>query len=85
MLTGAIHRELLAGSVGLAAGGLRSLRDAAAGRGVVVVCGMHEREGAFSRATLYSTVVTIGAGGAVVNRRRKLMPASPERMVRGSG
>ena len=84
-LTSAIHRELLANSVDLVADGLRPLRDAAAERGVVVVCGIHEREGEFSRATLYNTLVTIGADGAVVNRHRKLMPTNPERMVWGQG
>jgi nitrilase len=84
-LTSAIHRELLANSVDLVADGLRPLRDAAAELGVVVVCGIHEREGAFSRATLYNTLVTIGADGVIVNRHRKLMPTNPERMVWGQG
>ncbi len=51
----------------------------------MVVCGLHEREGAFSRATLYNTVVTIGADGEIRNRHRKLMPTNPERMVWGQG
>jgi nitrilase len=84
-LTGAIHRELVANSVDLVADELRVLRDAAAERGVVVVCGVHERDGEFSRATLYNTVVVIGADGAIVNRHRKLMPTNPERMVWGQG
>ena len=46
---------------------------------------MHEREGAFSRATLYNTLVTIGADGVVLNRHRKLVPTNPERMVWGQG
>jgi nitrilase len=84
-LTSAIHRELLANSIDLVADGLRSLRDAAAKRRVVVVCGVHEREGEFSRATLYNTLVTIAADGAIVNRHRKLVPTNPERMVWGQG
>ncbi len=84
-LTSTIHRELLANSVDLVADALRPLRDAAAERGVVVVCGIHEREGEFSRATLYNTLVTIGADGTIVNRHRKLMPTNPERMVWGQG
>ncbi len=84
-LTGVIYRELLANSIDLVADGLRPLRDAAAERGVAVVCGIHEREGEFSRATLYNTLVTIGADGAVLNRHRKLMPTNPERMVWGQG
>ena len=84
-LTSTIHQELLANSIDLVADGLRPLRDAAAERGVVVVCGIHEREGEFSRATLYNTQVTIGTDGVVVNRHRKLVPTNPERMVWGQG
>ena len=84
-LTSAIHRELLDNSVDLAADGLRLLRDAAAERQVVVVCGLHERDGEFGRATIYNTVVVIGADGTILNRHRKLMPTNPERMVWGQG
>jgi nitrilase len=84
-LTGTIHRELIANSIDLAADGLRSLREAAAERGVVVVCGVHEREGEFGRATLFNTLVTIGSDGTIVNRHRKLVPTNPERMVWGQG
>jgi len=85
VLTGAIHRELLANSVDLVADELRPLREAASERGVFVVCGIHEREGEFSRSTLYNTVVLIGPDGAILNRHRKLMPTNPERMVWGQG
>ncbi|HEY8676507.1 MAG TPA: carbon-nitrogen hydrolase family protein [Candidatus Dormibacteraeota bacterium] len=84
-LTSAIHRELLENSVDLVADGLRPLREAAAERHVVVVCGLNEREGGFSRSTLYNTVVTIGSDGTILNRHRKLMPTNPERMVWGQG
>jgi nitrilase len=84
-LTSEIYRQLLANSVDLVANELRPLRDAAAERGVVVVCGVHEREGSFSRATLYNTLVTIGTDGSILNRHRKLMPTNPERMVWGQG
>jgi nitrilase len=50
-----------------------------------VVCGIHERDGEFSRSTLYNTVVLIGSDGAILNRHRKLMPTNPERMVWGQG
>ena len=84
-LTGQIHRVLLENSVDLAADGLRPLRDAARERGLVVVCGVHERDGEFSRSTIYNTVVTIGADGMIANRHRKLVPTNPERMVWGQG
>jgi nitrilase len=84
-LTSAIHKELVANSVDLAADGLRPLRDAAAERSVVVVCGLNERDGEFGRSTLYNTLVTIGVDGTILNRHRKLMPTNPERMVWGQG
>lgn len=84
-LTSEIYRQLLANSVDLVAEELRPLQEAAAERGVVVVCGVHEREGSFSRATLYNTLVTIGTDGSILNRHRKLMPTNPERMVWGQG
>jgi nitrilase len=84
-VTSALHARLLQNSVDLVTDGLRPLREAAAERGVVVVCGIHEREGDFSRATLYNTVVTIGSDGEIRNRHRKLMPTNPERMVWGEG
>jgi nitrilase len=46
---------------------------------------MHEREGAYGRATLYNTLVTIGSDGSILNRHRKLVPTNPERMVWGQG
>jgi nitrilase len=84
-LTSEIHEHLLANAVDLDADGLRPLRDAARERGVTVVVGVHEREGSYGRSTLYNTLVTIGADGAVLNRHRKLMPTNPERMVWGTG
>jgi len=80
-----IHAQLLANSVDLSADDLAPLQAAAAERQVVVVCGIHEREGAFSRATLYNTLVTVGADGSILNRHRKLVPTNPERMVWGQG
>jgi nitrilase len=84
-LTSEIHARLLDNSVDLVADGLRPLRDAAAERNLVVVCGLNEREGEFSRATLYNTLVTIGSDGTILNRHRKLVPTNPERMVWGQG
>jgi nitrilase len=47
--------------------------------------GVHERDGDFSRSTLYNTMVVIGPSGTILNRHRKLMPTNPERMVWGLG
>jgi nitrilase len=80
-----LHRALLENAVDLANDDLASLREAAREHQVTVVCGINERDGAFSRGTLYNTVVTIGADGSLLNRHRKLMPTNPERMVWGQG
>ena len=84
-LTGEIHQRLLENSVDLAADGLKPLREAAADLHLVVVCGLHERDGEFGRSTLYNTAVTIGSDGTILNRHRKLVPTNPERMVWGQG
>jgi nitrilase len=80
-----IHTKLLEASIDLVNDDLLPLRDAASEHGVTVVCGVHEREGTFSRATLYNTLVTIDSDGLLVNRHRKLIPTNPERMVWGQG
>ena len=82
-ITSELHAQLLANSVDLTGDDLRPVQEAAAAHGVVVVCGVHEREGSYSRATIYNTLVTIGRDGAVLNRHRKLVPTNPERMVWG--
>ena len=84
-LTERIHARLRANSVSLAADELSSLREAARRHELTVVCGLHERDEALGGGTLYNTVVTIGADGALLNRHRKLMPTNPERMVWGCG
>jgi nitrilase len=67
-LTSAIYAQLLDNAVDLVADGLSPLGEAAAQGGAVVVCGIHEREGAFSQANLYNTVVIIGSDGEIRNR-----------------
>ena len=84
-LSSELHALLLASSVDLTTDDLAPLQEAAASNKVVVVCGVNEREGTFSRATLYNTLVTIGADGSILNRHRKLVPTNPERMVWGQG
>ena len=84
-LTEQLHARLRANAVDLGGDDLAPLCQAAARHGVTVVCGLHERDGEFSRGTLYNTVVVIGPDGALLNRHRKLMPTGPERMVWGFG
>jgi nitrilase len=80
-----IHARLLDNAVDLAQNDLAPLLQAAAKHKVTIVCGINERDGELSRATLYNTVVIIGPEGQILNRHRKLMPTNPERMVWGFG
>ena len=80
-----IHGRLLENAVDLEGEDLRPVRDAAARHGVTVVLGVHERDAAFSRASLFNTLVTIGPDGELLNRHRKLVPTNPERMVWAPG
>jgi len=84
-LTSEIHRRLVENAVDLKAGDLKPIQVAARRLKVTVSIGIHERDGEFSRGTLYNTVVLIGPNGEVLNRHRKLMPTNPERMVWGTG
>jgi nitrilase len=84
-LTGDIHKRLLENSVDLKAGQLKSIQAAAKRLKVTVSIGIHERDGEFSRGTLYNSLVLIGPDGEILNRHRKLVPTNPERMVWGEG
>jgi nitrilase len=84
-LTGEIHDLLLDNAVTLNSGDLVSLSDAARENHVTVVCGINERDYQFGRTTLYNTLIFIGSDGQLMNRHRKLVPTSPERMVWGFG
>src|SRR5215468_10597542 len=59
-LTSEIHARLMDNAVTLGGEDLAVVQDAARAAGTTVLLGIHERDGAFSRATLYNTVVVIG-------------------------
>jgi len=84
-LTGEIHARLLENAVDLGAGDLDPILQAARRHAVTVVIGINERDGSYSRGTIYNTVVVVGPDGKVLNRHRKLVPTNPERMVWGQG
>jgi nitrilase len=84
-LSSDIHARLVENAVDLKSDHLKPIQSAARRLKVTVSMGMHERDGEFSRGTLYNTVVLIGPDGTVMNRHRKLMPTYPERMVWGTG
>jgi nitrilase len=80
-----LHHRLLKNAVNVDADDLAPLYAAAKKYNVTIVCGIEERDGQLSQATLYNTVVTIGPDGTLLNKHRKLMPTNPERMVWGFG
>lgn len=80
-----LHTRLLNSSVDIDNNELFPLCEAAKNSSITIVCGLNERDGKLSRATLYNTVVIIGEDGSILNRHRKLMPTNPERMVWGFG
>jgi len=84
-LTSEIHGRLIENAVDLKAGDLKPIQSAARRLKVTVSVGVHERDGEFSRGTLYNTVVLIGPTGEILNRHRKLMATNAERMVWGTG
>jgi nitrilase len=83
--TSEIWSRFLPETVDLESDELAPLRAAARRREVAVTVGITERDGEFSRATVYNTLVVIGADGEVRLRHRKLVPTNPERMVWGPG
>jgi nitrilase len=84
-LTAEIHQRLIENAIDLKAGDLKPMQAAARRHKVTVSVGVHERDGEYSRGTLYNTVVLIGPDGSVLNRHRKLVPTNPERMVWATG
>ncbi|HKV87688.1 MAG TPA: carbon-nitrogen hydrolase family protein [Candidatus Dormibacteraeota bacterium] len=84
-LTAEIHARLIENAVDLKGGDLKPIQAAAKRFKATVSIGIHERDGEFSRGTLYNTMVLIGPSGEILNRHRKLMPTNPERMVWGTG
>lgn len=81
----ALHSRLLDSAVDIDAGDLKPLCDCARKNKISIVCGMNERDGKLSQATVYNSVVVIGPDGTLLNCHRKLMPTNPERMVWGFG
>lgn len=80
-----LHSRLVNSAVDLDKNELSPLCDAARKNKVTIVCGLNEKDGKLSQATIYNTVVIIGEDGNILNRHRKLMPTNPERMVWGFG
>ncbi len=53
--------------------------------GVHLVIGVNERDGRFSRGTLYNTLVYLSDEGRLLGAHRKLVPTHSERVIWGQG
>jgi nitrilase len=80
-----IHDRLLENSVDVSAGDLSPIQQAAKECSISVSIGMNEREGKFSRGTIFNSNALISHRGELLNLHRKLMPTNPERMIHGIG
>lgn len=78
---GEFNRRLFDASLEIPGPDCARLSDAAKKARCHVVLGLTEREG----GTLYNSQLVLGPDGAILGKRRKLMPTSHERMVWGRG
>jgi nitrilase len=83
--TSEIWARFLPETVDLARDDLAPLREVARRRDVTIAVGINERDAQFSRATIFNSLVVIGADGEIALRHRKLVPTLAERMVWGPG
>lgn len=81
-----VFARLMENSVAIPSPTTEALSEMAREHKIVLNMSVNERvtEGA-GRGTLYNTMLTFGADGALLNRHRKIMPTYTERMVWGKG
>ncbi|MBW2096931.1 MAG: nitrilase, partial [Deltaproteobacteria bacterium] len=64
---------------------VESLGKAAKEAGVYLAVGVIERDGEYSRGTLYCTLLYFGPDGKLMGKHRKLKPTGAERLIWGEG
>ncbi len=79
------YARLQANSVEVPSPATDALCAAAKRAGVMVVMGMNERDAAYSRGSLYNSLLYISAEGELLGVHRKLMPTHAEKLVWGEG
>jgi len=75
------HLRLIEQAVTIPSPEVDAIADAARQAGIVVSIGVTERDG----GTLYNTQLLFDADGALLQRRRKILPTFHERMIWGRG
>jgi predicted amidohydrolase len=81
-----VYRRLADESVAVPSDATQTIADAARANSIAVVMGVVERvDRGAGQGTLYNTILTFGADGALINHHRKLVPTYTERMVWGPG
>jgi len=73
------------GAVDLDGPWVDALSEAARDADAYVVVGVIERDGTYSRGTLYCTLLYFGPDGALLGKHRKLKPTAAERLIWGEG
>ncbi|MCY3780419.1 MAG: carbon-nitrogen hydrolase family protein [Chloroflexi bacterium] len=81
-----VYARLAANSLASDSPHMRQLQDCAAQQGIALVLGINEKvtRGRGNRS-LYNSIVTINADGAIVNHHRKLRPTFTEQLVWAQG
>ncbi|GIU97032.1 MAG: nitrilase [Actinomycetota bacterium] len=83
--TKAAHARLLANAVEVPGPAVDALARVAREHGVHVVIGINERDGRFSRGTLYNSLLYLSDRGEILGVHRKLVPTHSERVIWGMG